>query len=216
MPGPAPKKPGQRQRRNRTTTAATLEALPAKYQPLPEIRWSAIKCAYEQVVDVDDDPVTLRCPMPKWHHSRKYFEELEAIAAETGLPQVDPHDFDPVAIPWRPTTLAWWEVIWKSPMATEEWIEADVPGLFALALLVDEFWTGADKGVHAEIRQASREFGLSPFSRRQLQWEIKRVEGPKAAPAPARRPAAAKAGGVLAVLEGGKSSAPRRRRTAAK
>ena len=80
--------------------------------------------------------------------------------------------------PWDGMTAAWWSTIWDSPMAGE-WVDADVPGLVALAKLWDAFWTAdatlAPK-IHAEIRMASREFGLSPFSRRQLQWEIKRVE----------------------------------------
>lgn len=209
MPGPAPKRAAQRQRRNRTATAATLEALPAKYQPLPDVRWSAIKCAAELAGAAG-------CPLPKWHHTRSKFVALEALAEAGEIEPVEAHDFDPVAIPWRPTTLAWWGVIWASPMAAE-WVDADVPGLFALALLIDDFWTGPEAKQHAEIRQASREFGLSPFSRRQLQWEIRRLEAAKP-PAPAKpRPAggAGKPGGVLSVLEGGKSRAPRRRRKAA-
>lgn len=209
MASPIPKRAAQRQRRNRHATAATLEALPAKHQPLPDIRWSAIKCAFKTVDGA--------CPEPSWHHTKAWFQRDEAQAkamseaAGVLVKPLEPHDYDPAAIAWRPTTLAWWGVIWASPMA-EEWVDADVPGLFALALLVDDFWTAPEAKVHAEIRQASREFGLSPFSRRQLQWEIKRLDAGKAPPAPARRPAAATPGGVLAVLEGGKSSAPRRRR----
>lgn len=75
-------------------------------------------------------------------------------------------------------TQTWWSTIWDSPIA-EEWVDADVPGLIALAQLIDDFWTAvpADRAKrHAEIRMASREYGLSPFSRRQLQWEVKRLE----------------------------------------
>jgi hypothetical protein len=111
------KSPATRQRRNRTTTIATLEASPASRVDLPEGQWADM-------------------------------------------------------------TATWWSTIWDSPMAGE-WVDADVPGLVALAKLWDGFWTAdvslAPK-IHAEIRMASREFGLSPYSRRQLQWEIKRVE----------------------------------------
>lgn len=75
-------------------------------------------------------------------------------------------------------TKTWWRTIWDSPIA-DEWVDADVPGLIALAQLIDDFWTAApaDRAKrHAEIRMASREYGLSPFSRRQLQWEVKRLE----------------------------------------
>ena len=86
-------------------------------------------------------------------------------------------------------TKAWWSTIWDSPIA-EEWVDADVPGLVALAQLIEDFWRADAPNrakAHAEVRMASREYGLSPFSRRQLQWEIKKVESvthkaPSAAP----------------------------------
>ncbi len=194
MPGPAPKLASQRQRKNRHATAATLEAMPARKSPLPDVRWSSITC------------LVAGCPLPKWHHTRRKFEELE----EEEMLDVAPHDFDPKPIPWRPTTLLWWDTIWASPMA-EEWVDADVPGLLALAILMDEFWISGDSKIHAEVRQASREFGLSPFSRRQLQWEIRRLaRTPAPAPEqPAGKPAA-RAAGVLSVLEGGRTTPAKR------
>jgi hypothetical protein len=179
MPGPAPKASAQRQRRNLRSTAARLEAAPATKIGLPDIRWSSITC--------------LQCRLAKWSHTRKWFDECE----------VDPHDYDPAPIAWRPTTLAWWETIWASPMAAE-WVDADVPGLLNLAVLVDEFWTFGESKIHAEIRQASREFGLSPLSRRTLQWEIHRVESVR----PAAPSAAPRRNGrtVLSALQGGKSA----------
>lgn len=199
MPGPAPKAAAKRQRRNRTTTAATLEAMPAGKLPLPDVRWSTITCLFPG------------CPLPKWRHNRTWFERLEEEQEEAGQPVLAPHDYDPRSVAWRPTTVLWWDVIWASPMA-DEWVDADVPGLFALAILIDEFWVSGDSKIHAEVRQASREFGLSPFSRRQLQWEIRRLERP--APAakpkkPAGRPAA-RARGVLGILEGGKTPVKKR------
>jgi hypothetical protein len=98
-------------------------------------------------------------------------------------------------------TRAWWTTIWGSPIA-DEWVDADVPGLVALAQLVEDFWRAeaADRAKrHAEVRMASREYGLSPFSRRQLQWEIRRVEGAKPArPTGPRRSSRT----VLSVLSG--------------
>lgn len=180
MPGPAPKPASQRQRRNLRSTAARLEASPATKVPLPKIRWSSIKC--------------LQCSLAKWSHTRRQFEESE----------VEPHDYDPKPIDWRPTTLAWWETIWDSPMA-DEWVDADVPALMALAVLVDEFWTFSDHKIHGEIRQASREFGLSPLSRRTLQWEIHKVEA--ATRAPAQPPAPRRQGRtVLSALQGGRTA----------
>jgi hypothetical protein len=186
MPGPAPKAAAKRQRRNKTTTAATLEAMPARYQPLPDVRWSSISC------------LVPGCLLAKWQHTRARFEEAQELGVN-----ILAHDFDPKPLAWRPTTVLWWETIWASPMA-DEWVDADVPGLFALAILIDEFWISGDSKIHAEVRQASREFGLSPFSRRQLQWEIKRLETTKAPPA--AKPAVRKPGrsrAVLSVLAGG-------------
>jgi hypothetical protein len=198
MPGPAPKAASQRQRRNRHATAATLEAMPARRQPLPDVRWSSIKCQAPG------------CEWPSWWHTKRKFMEQEALAEALEIKPVAPHDFDPRPIPWRPTTVLWWDTIWASPMA-EEWVDADVPGLLALAILMDEFWVSGDSKIHAEVRQAAREFGLSPFSRRQLQWEIKRLERvtPVVPPKPAGRPAA-KGGGVLGILEGGKKPPAKR------
>ncbi len=91
-------------------------------------------------------------------------------------------------------TVAWWDVIWSSPISAE-WVDADVPGLVALATLWDEFW-GADDDLAkrvkaaAEIRMASMQFGLTPMARRSLQWEVRRVErasDPAAVPTPTRR-----------------------------
>jgi hypothetical protein len=125
---PAPKPAATRQRRNRCTTATSVEAREAARPDLPD----------------------------------------------------DYHDL----------TKAWWSTIWASPISGE-WVDADVPGLVALAQLVEDFWRSPreQRGkAHAEVRMASREYGLSPFSRRQLQWEVKRIEGAsRPTPEPQRR-----------------------------
>lgn len=157
-----------------------MEARPAAKVELPQIRWSSIVCQ--------------TCRLAKWSHTRRRFEEAE----------VEPHDYDPAPIEWRPPTVAWWETIWASPMANE-WVDADVPDLMAIAVLVDEFWTFGDSKIHAEIRMASREFGLSPLSRRQLQWEIVRVEeaeGRRARSTPPMEPVDDPRS-VLSALDGG-------------
>lgn len=173
MPGPSPKPPGQRQRRNRTTVAATFEAPPAIKPELPERR-SVWKCtAY-----VDN---VAGCPLSASRHNLEGFAKAE----------VHPHDFEGAVLEWHAMARAWWNVVWDSPMAREEWIDADVPNLLILVSLVDDFWRTGDKAVAAEIRQQSREFGISPMSRRTLQWEIKRIEAAEnaAKKPPAARPA---------------------------
>lgn len=175
-----PKPAAQRQRRNRITTAAVLEAGPAQKVELPAARPSAVWCAH--------------CSLPLWDHDRKHFEEAD----------VDPHDKEPAALDWLKPTKQWWDTIWASPMVAE-WVDADVPDLLAIAVMVDEFWRSGDTRIHAEVRMASREFGLTPMSRRSLQWEIKRLQEPKR---PTEAPRPRRSGrSTLSVLGGGKASA---------
>jgi hypothetical protein len=80
---------------------------------------------------------------------------------------------------WHEQTRAWWTDVWASPMAPE-YDDSDRHGLFALAVLVDDFWSTEDaklrKEIAAEIRQQRQCFGLTPIDRRRLQWEIERVD----------------------------------------
>lgn len=180
MPGPNPKPPGQRQRRNRTTVAASFEAPPAIKPELPE-RTSFYRCVYPG------------CPLTGLAHNAERFAKAE----------IEPHDFEGVPVPWHPLARGWWDVVWASPMAREEWIDADVPNLLMLVSLVDDYWRFGDKGVAAEVRQQSREFGISPMSRRTLQWEIKRLEAVTAKPEPTKpraRTSRAKSN-VLSILD---------------
>ena len=93
---------------------------------------------------------------------------------------------------WHPNTIRWWETIWASPLSAE-WVQADMPALLRLAALESRFWNAQDTGeavrAHSEIRMGSMQFGLTPMSRRALQWEVKRVEqatSPTVSPLPQR------------------------------
>ena len=83
-------------------------------------------------------------------------------------------------------TKAWWSTIWSSPISGE-WVDADVAGLEIVASVLDRYWQTGDPKAVAEFRMQAREYGLSPFSRRQLQWEIRKVEGVKPAAPKERR-----------------------------
>jgi hypothetical protein len=76
---------------------------------------------------------------------------------------------------WHAWTLAWWKLVWESPMAAE-YLESDVPGLVTLAMLKDNFVREPKPGLAAEIRMQEQRFGLSPIDRRRLQWEVERVQ----------------------------------------
>jgi len=188
MPGPVAKSPSQRQRRNRTATAANLEAPPVTRVDLPSLT-SPIQCKAE--VDRKSG-----CPLPASDHDLEHFAKYV----------IEPHVFIAGVIEWHVMTVAWWTTIWASPMVAE-WVDADVPGLIALAILWDGFYRTGDPRTHAEARMATREFGLSPLSRRQLQWEVKRL-APPAGKAKQGAPRRRRSGpAILGVLDGGKSKA---------
>ncbi|MEV5629167.1 hypothetical protein [Micromonospora tulbaghiae] len=77
--------------------------------------------------------------------------------------------------PWHPMTLAWWDDLWRSPMAPE-YDPSDIHGLYLLATLVNGFWEHPSKELAAEIRLQRQCFGLTPIDRRRLQWEIERSD----------------------------------------
>jgi hypothetical protein len=191
VPGPAPKPPGQRQRRNRTSVAATFEAARAKKPDLPT-RYSTWKCLWtSDSPDRSFDEAIKGCPLSGALHTYPSFVKAEVI----------PHDFEPAEVPWHPLARAWWDVVWASPMAQEEWIDADVPNLMLLVALVDEFWRTGESKLASEVRMASREFGISPMSRRALQWEIKRLEAAAPKPAPPKPRTDHQKRAILSVLK---------------
>lgn len=136
MPGPTPKDPKIRQRRNKVSTARTF---------------------------TDDSPSLIQG------------EGKSATYPE--LPQRKRK--------WRAETIAWWEDLWKSPMASE-FIECDLHQLYLLADLMDEYWRvlpkdlAKKKELASEIRLQRQCFGLTPIDRRRLQWEIERGESASA------------------------------------
>ena len=75
-----------------------------------------------------------------------------------------------------PATVAWWETVWASPMASQ-FLSCDVPTLERLADLIDRTHRGeSGSRLLAEIRALEDRFGLSPLARRRLQWEMPSAE----------------------------------------
>ena len=60
-----------------------------------------------------------------------------------------------------------------------EYIEGDLPALFRLVTLVDSFWREGGLEVAKEIRLLEREFGVTPLSRRRLEWTVTQTEEAK-------------------------------------
>jgi hypothetical protein len=72
----------------------------------------------------------------------------------------------------------WWVSVWTSPMRAE-FLRGDEPALFRLVALVDSFWKTGELAVAREIRLMEREFGLTPLSRRRLEWSVVQAEESK-------------------------------------
>jgi hypothetical protein len=68
-----------------------------------------------------------------------------------------------------------WRAIQRSPMVAE-YLSADLPQLFILAELYEQYWRTGDVKYAAELRQQRQFFGLTPLDRRRLEWTVQRVE----------------------------------------
>lgn len=103
--------------------------------------------------------------------------QLEAEPAKKrNVPRLpDRVDGEGQPMEWQAMTKDWWRDVWRSPMAAE-YLQADVHGLYRLAVLVDKYWIEPTTTLAAEIRLQQQCFGLTPIDRRRLQWEVKRVE----------------------------------------
>ena len=79
---------------------------------------------------------------------------------------------------WHPMAKQFWKTIWASPIHVE-FLRADEPALYRLVMLVNAFWTKNSLAIAAEIRLLEREFGLTPLSRRRLEWTVAQAEEAK-------------------------------------
>jgi len=121
MPGPLPKSPAKRQRRNRKATRAQLPA--------------------------EKNPISRMPSLPEKNNGEA----------------------------WHKLTVAWWRDLWHSPMRAEL-MRSDLAALLRLAFLYDRFWYKGTLSVATEIRLLEREFGLTPMSRRRLDWTVATAE----------------------------------------
>ena len=121
MPGPMPKDPSIRQRRNKSITRSML---PAELAPIER------------------------------------------------MPYLPRH---PNGDGWHKMARLWWHAIWTSPMHFE-YMRGDLPALYRLVVLVDAFWKTGKLDTAKEISLLEREFGLTPLSRRRLEWSVAQTE----------------------------------------
>lgn len=118
-------------------------------------------------------------PAPKDPSTRARRNVTSTKATLRAVPDLPVPDLPAGVEVWHPMTRSWWADIWSSPMAPE-FDASDAHGLFALAVLTNDFWLAETPSermkLAAELRQQSQRFGLSPIDRRRLQWEIERTE----------------------------------------
>lgn len=150
MPGPKPKPLHLRQRRNKASTRATLKAGGMRAPALP-VR--ACACGGPQ-------PERQRRKGPGRPCKRR---PLCEVCGGTGV------------LPWHAETHATW-LLWWASEAASQWVDADVPGIKRLILLVEDFHRTerpAERSVmEKEIRLQEARYGLSPLDRRRLEWSI--------------------------------------------
>lgn len=79
---------------------------------------------------------------------------------------------------WHALTRAFWYDVWHSPLSPEL-LKVDIHGLYRLAALVDRFWKAPSVSIEAQILRSGSEYGITPMSRRRLQWIVERVESGK-------------------------------------
>ncbi|MET8650619.1 hypothetical protein [Nocardia aurea] len=111
----------------------------------------------------------------------------------------------PAYADWHPAVVDWWRDCWSSPMVPE-WTDSDRHGLMMAARLMQLVWSEqtsptARTTAASEVRYLLRECGLTPMSRRTLQWEVCRAEAAVERTAERRRKAAPDP--RLSMMEGG-------------
>lgn len=174
---PAKKKDvSARARRNQSPTKATLQ-----------------RPALRSVADFTDlTVVQLRARITEVNQSRPADQQIQKrgskaelverlAAAESPVPPLPKHpprvteEGEKISVEWDAQTVAWWNDVWTSPMASE-WDPSDVHNVLVVALLYDDIWSASTpkgrKDALAEYRLQRADLGLSPYSRRRLEWTI--------------------------------------------
>jgi hypothetical protein len=171
------KDPSVRARRNTAASKATLSRVEHDTTHL-EVFEAMTVVQLRAAIDVVNQSRPDDQKIPK----RGTKAELVALlaAANNDIPTLPKHpprmvgDIE-VAVTWHAQTLAWWNDVWTSPMA-KEWDVSDVHNVLVVALLFDDIWAAdtpkARKEALSEFRLQRADLGLSPYSRRRLEWTI--------------------------------------------
>lgn len=162
MPGPVAKDPETRQRTNKSSTKALLKlVVDHEIPPMPP--------AEDWLVSI------FTMSNPETDGRTKAGKAQKSTQAE----QFDLDDEQGPAV-WNPAVVRWWGDIWSSPMSNE-FNDADVHGLYLACFYLQQTLNpllkmsdrlNASKSYEAAVKN----FGLTPMSRRALQWEIEKVD----------------------------------------
>lgn len=83
---------------------------------------------------------------------------------------------------WHKLTAEWWTDVWSSPMSAE-WDDSDLHNVLIAAAVYDDMWRAETakerKDAAAEYRLQRVDLGLSPYSRRRLEWTIESADEAK-------------------------------------
>lgn len=170
---PAAKKhPSTRRRRNKASSAATLQprALAVVRDPADYAGLTAAQLRAEIAARNEQRPADKQIP-----RSGAKPRLIAALQAADVAPAADIPTLPEREEGWTARTRAWWNDVWSSPMS-DEWDDSDLHNLYLCALLHDDMWTAtsakARKEAAGEFRLQRASLGLDPYARRRLEWQI--------------------------------------------
>lgn len=174
---PARKKdPSTRARRNKSPSRATLQRPKlASVEEYADLSMAQLRAA----IDLLNEDRPADNQISKAGRKTELAERVAAASSPVpALPKHPPRrteEGDEFPVEWDAQTVAWWNDVWTSPMAAE-WDDSDIHNVMVVALLYDDIWAAtspkARKEALAEYRLQRADLGLSPYSRRRLEWTI--------------------------------------------
>lgn len=183
---PARKKdPSVRARRNKSATRATLSRI-AGDTTTAEAYAGMTVVQLRAAIDLRNQSRPADQQMSK--RGTKATLVAALVAADSTVPPLPAHpprwtsEGEQVPVEWHTQTEAWWNDVWTSPMAAE-WDLSDVHNVLVVALLYNDIWSAPDaksrKEALSEYRLQRADLGLSPYSRRRLEWTIETADEAK-------------------------------------
>lgn len=123
-------------------------------------------------------------PAPKKHPSTRARANRAATAAtlpadgKATIVRQLPQDHD-----WHPLTVEWWNALWTSPMSAEfhqsDWYQLVLLAMAYDRLLDPDLSPAQFKVLSEEVRSHRQPFGMTPYDRRRLEWQIESAEEAK-------------------------------------